>query len=39
MGKRPPLDETHRSFTKDHRIIVPLTVNDILDEEIASKLA
>ena len=26
-------------FTADHRIIVPLTVKDILDEEIGKKLA
>ena len=37
--RRAPLDETRRFFTKDHRVIVPLTVNDILDEQIAMKLA
>ena len=34
-----PLDERQRSFTKAQRIIVPLTVKDTLDEEIAMKLA
>ena len=33
------MNEIQRFFTKEHRIIVPLTVNDILNEEIAMKLA
>lgn len=33
------MNEIQRYFTKEHRIIVPLTVNDILDEQIAMKLA
>jgi len=33
------MNEIQRFFTKDHRIIVPLTVKDILDEEIGRKLA
>jgi len=31
--------EVQRFFKKEHRTIVPLTVKDILDEEIAMKLA
>jgi len=31
--------EIGRFFTDEHRVIVPLTVRDILDEEIARKLA
>src|ERR1700678_1946877 len=33
------LREIDRFFREDHRIIVPLTVREILDEEIAKKLA
>jgi DNA modification methylase len=33
------LIEIQRYFSKEHRIIVPLTVNDILNEHIARKLA
>ena len=33
------LREIGRFFTEEHRVIVPLTVRDILDEEIARKLA
>ncbi len=33
------LHEIHRFFREEHRIIIPLTVRDILDEEIARKLA
>ena len=33
------MNEIQRFFTKEHRIIVPLTVDDILNEEIAMKLA
>ncbi len=33
------LNEIQSFFTREHRIVVPLTVNDILDEEIARKLA
>jgi len=39
MPEGAPLDETKRLFTKAHRVIVPLTAKDILDEEIAMKLA
>ena len=35
MRKRPPLDETQRSFTQDQAIIVPLTVKDAQRPEIA----
>ncbi len=31
--------EIDRFFREEHRIIVPLTVREILDEEIARKLA
>lgn len=31
--------EIDRFFREEHRIIVPLTVREILDEEIACKLA
>jgi hypothetical protein len=33
------LHEIDRFFREEHRIIIPLTVRDILDEEIARKLA
>jgi len=33
------LAEIQRYFTADHKVIVPLTVREILDEEIARKLA
>ena len=33
------LAEIQRYFTADHKTIVPLTVREILDEEIARKLA
>ena len=33
------MHEIGRFFTEEHRVIVPLTVRDILDEEIAKKLA
>jgi hypothetical protein len=33
------LHEIGRFFREEHRIIIPLTVREILDEEIASKLA
>ena len=33
------LREIDRFFKEEHRIIVPLTVREILDEEIARKLA
>jgi hypothetical protein len=33
------LREIDRFFREEHRIIIPLTVRDILDEEIARKLA
>ena len=33
------MNEIQRYFTKEHRIIVPLTVDDILNEQIAKKLA
>ena len=33
------LREIDRFVREDHRIIVPLTVREILDEEIAKKLA
>jgi hypothetical protein len=33
------LHEIDRFFREEHRVIVPLTVREILDEEIASKLA
>ena len=38
-GEQDALNEIQRYFTKEHRIIIPLTVSDILDEEIARKLA
>jgi hypothetical protein len=34
----PALREIDRFFREEHRIIVPLTVREILDEEIARKL-
>jgi hypothetical protein len=33
------LHEIDRFFREEHRIIIPVTVRDILDEEIARKLA
>jgi hypothetical protein len=33
------LREIDRFFKKEHRIIIPLTVREILDEKIAKKLA
>jgi hypothetical protein len=33
------LAEIQRFFNREHRIIVPLTVKDILDEQVAMKLA
>ena len=33
------LHEIDRFFREEHHIIIPLTVRDILDEEIARKLA
>ena len=33
------LREIDRFFLEEHRVIIPLTVRDILDEEIARKLA
>ena len=33
------LHEIDRFFREEHRIIIPLTVREILDEEIAQKLA
>ena len=33
------LTEIDRFFRKSHRVIVPLTVREILDEQIAQKLA
>jgi hypothetical protein len=36
---RDALREIDRFFREEHRIIVPLTVREILDEEIAKKLA
>jgi hypothetical protein len=33
------LHEIDRFFKEEHRIIIPLTVREILDEEIARKLA
>jgi hypothetical protein len=33
------LTEADRFFRKEHRVIVPLTVREILDEQIARKLA
>jgi hypothetical protein len=33
------LREIDRFFREEHRIIIPLTVREILDEEIARKLA
>jgi hypothetical protein len=33
------LAEIQRFFTKEHKVIVPLTVQEILDEQIATKLA
>ena len=32
-------DEISRFFREEHRVIVPLTVREILDEQIAHKLA
>ena len=37
-GSRMALNEVQRFCTKAHRIIVLLTVNDVLDEEIVTKL-
>jgi DNA modification methylase len=36
---RDALDEIDRYFREEHRIIIPLTVRDILDQDIAKKLA
>jgi len=33
------MTEIQRFFTKEHRVIVPLTVQEILDEQIGARLA
>ncbi len=37
--RRPGTGSRQRFFAAEHRVIVPLTVREILDEEIARKLA